>query len=288
MIPTAILAISNVCNLNCKMCRTGREEPAVMSLDILKRIIDKIPNPEVVLAGNGEPLLYPDFLEAISYCKDKITRTVTNGTLLTKELISELADAGLNYMKISLDGNKKIHKQIRPGCDWEMVLQMAIEANRRFPVRIFAMICKKNHKHFDNLLDRLVAGGIKEIDFQGVMERGSRIGWKDRVRPHDIQPLMKKLEELRIIHGLYYSMNLGGVAHECDVPYKQVSIHPNGSVYLCCGGHQEERSHYIGNILEKSYLDIINGPLRMDMIKNLQNKKPASKHCLTCRDWLGG
>ena len=62
-----------------------------------------------ILIG-GEPLLHPNIIEIIEYIKSKhgYSSLVTNGSLLMgpsgESKVQQLANAGLRYLAISLDG----------------------------------------------------------------------------------------------------------------------------------------------------------------------------------------
>lgn len=57
------------------------------------------------LYGFGEPLLNPYFCDMVSLLNEKVgkVRTVTNGTLLNKELNTQLAESGIDYIRISVE-----------------------------------------------------------------------------------------------------------------------------------------------------------------------------------------
>ena len=69
---------------------------------------------EVDFTG-GEPLIRKDLAKIISYLKNiNITSgIVTNGILLTHEKLTELKEAGLSHIAISIDGLKETHDFIR-------------------------------------------------------------------------------------------------------------------------------------------------------------------------------
>ena len=60
------------------------------------------------LYKDGEPLLHPRFVEMIKYAKssDKVQRvdTTTNASLLTREIIDGIIEAGLDRINISIEG----------------------------------------------------------------------------------------------------------------------------------------------------------------------------------------
>jgi MoaA/NifB/PqqE/SkfB family radical SAM enzyme len=79
----------------------------------------------IALVG-GEPLLHPDVVEIVRYCRELgfATSLTTNGFLLTRKLLQDLEDAGLQVMQISVDRmtpsdvTKKSFKTILPKLEY--------------------------------------------------------------------------------------------------------------------------------------------------------------------------
>jgi Fe-coproporphyrin III synthase len=68
-----------------------------------------------VLFSGGEPLLREDLFELLAEANRLGLRTVisTNGTLIDSAAADRLAQAGVGYVGISIDGNEKFHDQFR-------------------------------------------------------------------------------------------------------------------------------------------------------------------------------
>jgi MoaA/NifB/PqqE/SkfB family radical SAM enzyme len=103
------LEVTNRCNLLCTTCpRTyvELEPPADMGWELFTRIVDQVPDiARVVLHGVGEPMLVRDLPRMVRYLKDRGAYVLfnTNGTLLTPRKGRELADSGLDELRVSLD-----------------------------------------------------------------------------------------------------------------------------------------------------------------------------------------
>ena len=105
---TIQIEITNICNLNCRMCprRFLNVEEKHMDFEVFKKIVDNSKGvKEIILTGWGEPLCHPQISQAVKYCKDSgfQTRLTTNGTLLTDRLAQKLIGAGLNVITFSLE-----------------------------------------------------------------------------------------------------------------------------------------------------------------------------------------
>jgi len=103
------LETTNRCNLLCTTCpRTyaDLEPEADMSWELFARIVDQVPNvARVVLHGVGEPMLVKDLARRVRYLKERGVYVLfnTNGTALTLRRGRELAAAGLDELRVSLD-----------------------------------------------------------------------------------------------------------------------------------------------------------------------------------------
>jgi MoaA/NifB/PqqE/SkfB family radical SAM enzyme len=106
------IEITNHCNLDCSTCmRNVWDEPlGKMDIPTFMRILEGMkgldPKPMVFLGGYGEPLAHPDFLEMVaSLRKENIqVELITNGTLLTDHVITQLIDLNVQRIWVSIDG----------------------------------------------------------------------------------------------------------------------------------------------------------------------------------------
>jgi len=109
------IELTNVCNRQCAFClRNTMTRPiGMMDMALYTRIIDQIADitfprwGKVVLAGFGEPALYPQVEEAIAYAASKYIplRVYTNASLLTESACRKLLHPGIKSLKISLNAH---------------------------------------------------------------------------------------------------------------------------------------------------------------------------------------
>jgi uncharacterized protein len=124
------------CNFACDYCIQGdhgdyNKHAAKMSLETAARVaawvegrLDELRSPRFVLTFfGGEPLLNLPVLFQLSEqlhaaCAARGVRMVinmiTNGLLLTPEIVDRLVPLGLNGVKITLDGDRDTHNRMRP------------------------------------------------------------------------------------------------------------------------------------------------------------------------------
>jgi len=112
--PVVVWSCTRRCNLRCLHCYAsgwagaGADIGDELTGDQAREMIDDLAGfaVPVLLFSGGEPLLREDLPELIAHAKGAGLRTVlsTNGTLITERLAERLAEAGLDYAGVSLDG----------------------------------------------------------------------------------------------------------------------------------------------------------------------------------------
>lgn len=118
------IELSSLCNLKCPMCYTITEEfkskvcTQLMKYELFQKIVDEIAGkvPAVRLSLRGEATLHPDFISCIRYCKEKGIGEVsflTNASKLTKGYFIEIAEAGADWITVSIDGIGAEYDRIR-------------------------------------------------------------------------------------------------------------------------------------------------------------------------------
>ena len=142
MLKRIYLEVTNQCNLKCKTCirnvwdeKAGKlnykdfhkiiEDTEKLPYNIITRNNDNILKPRkikqpftFVFGGWGEPLIHPDIFRMIKEIKKRSWRAelITNGTLLNKDTVEKLIEAGLDLIWVSLDGAKpESYKDVRLG-----------------------------------------------------------------------------------------------------------------------------------------------------------------------------
>lgn len=101
------LYVTDRCNLDCFYCTEYDNSLPHPPIEDLKKWIGKIKELGCVRIGlqGGEPLLHPDIVEIVRYCKasDLKTSMATNGFKLNLKLIQGLEEAGLDSLHVSVD-----------------------------------------------------------------------------------------------------------------------------------------------------------------------------------------
>jgi MoaA/NifB/PqqE/SkfB family radical SAM enzyme len=128
--------ITDRCNFSCSYCERGRGGSRELSTDEVRRILDQLFGlgcVRVSLSG-GEPLVRDDIGEIVGHARRRGMSVVmtTNGSLVPERLA---AIAGVNLVKLSLEGEERVHDSLRGAGSFLRVMDAARAldaAGRRF------------------------------------------------------------------------------------------------------------------------------------------------------------
>ena len=118
--PVVVYNCTSRCNLECLHCysssnlnKTDNELTTAQAKKLLSQIAQV--NCPVILFSGGEPLLRRDLFELLAEAAHLSLRTVisTNGTLINSSAAGKLADAGVGYVGVSIDGTRDFHDRFR-------------------------------------------------------------------------------------------------------------------------------------------------------------------------------
>jgi MoaA/NifB/PqqE/SkfB family radical SAM enzyme len=105
----AQMVITRRCNLACGYCNEYDDVSAPVPTELLKARVDKLAELGALFLEytGGETLLHPDLVELVRYASSyrfDERWIITNGYLLSPEIVMQLNDAGLTHLQISIDG----------------------------------------------------------------------------------------------------------------------------------------------------------------------------------------
>lgn len=134
---------THFCNFRCNYCIQSSEQAFAggkpfqrehMSWDLFELLVQQLEDfpgeiKMVSCAGMGEPLLHPRIADMVRRFKEsgkiKKVQIITNASLLTRELAHKLIDAGLDQLKVSLQGisTEMYQKIAKSPVPWETVYE---------------------------------------------------------------------------------------------------------------------------------------------------------------------
>ena len=230
--------VTNICNFRCYYCRQAEDaehrekiglDRGVMSFDDFKRCIDHLEGFErfkVFTFTGGEPLTHRDIARMVEYVKKKdLTQSIeitTNAALLTHEMSEALLSAGVDRIKVSLQGRSSREYQETCGVavDYERFKeQLCYFRDQKGPgVVLFAKI-----------IDEMVPTPEARQSF---IEE-----YRDIVDEYEIEclyPTPAAEAEKKLDYGSTLYGNVVNRYNVCPQPFYSATVFPNGYAYPCC------------------------------------------------------
>ncbi|MBW6473601.1 MAG: SPASM domain-containing protein [Anaerolineaceae bacterium] len=133
------IEITNLCNLNCSTCMRNVWDEPMGSMDMLtfEKILAGIkgldPLPTVFIGGFGEPLAHPQFLEMVAAARKLGAQVefITNGILLSEEIVKTLVDLNVQRVWVSIDGaTPSSYADVRLGDELPLVTENLYQMQR--------------------------------------------------------------------------------------------------------------------------------------------------------------
>ena len=171
--------ITRDCNLRCPYCYQERAKGPI-SPEVCDAFLNMVEvesrgrKPVGITWFGGEPLLYWDVLNGLMKKLQRIARKerliytssiITNGYLLTPKIAKLLRKMGCTDAQVTLDGPKRIHdsKRVLPGGGptYDRIIRNVIESSPHIQIVLRVNIDKDNVEYIDELLDDLIAAGVR-------------------------------------------------------------------------------------------------------------------------------
>lgn len=266
---------TNLCNFRCKYCahagglinfeKVYGLKPETMSLETFQRAIDQLKEfPDrlkvINLSGQGEPLLNRYLPDMIAYAsKAGVTERIeiiTNASLLNRELSDRLVDAGVDCIRISLQGmTTEKYKEI---CGLSLDFEKLTE-------EIAYLFCHRGQcEVFVKIMDISLEEGEEE-KFYHLFEPIT-----DRMYIEKCKPVYDDVEATQNIE---VGTDRYGRRHEprmvCPLPFYMLGVLPDGTVSPCETIYVPD---ILGNVWTDNLVQMWNGE-RMKQFQQMQLEK---------------
>ncbi len=170
--PVVVWAVTRACNLRCVHCyasATPGPAPGELTRDEGFRLLDDLREFEVpaVLFSGGEPLVRPDTPDFIAHArKIGLQCTLsTNGMLIDDAMADRLAELGLKYAGISIDGIGAQHDKLRGQKGAFQASLDAIDRCRARGIRVGMRftVHALNHQYLDQIFDLCLEHDVQRL-----------------------------------------------------------------------------------------------------------------------------
>lgn len=331
-----VLGVNNLCNMSCKMCDVGvgfegsnfyhnlmGARPLNMPIELIQKIFDQtalyFPDSKMGYAFT-EPIIYPHLVESLAYADKKgLYTSMTTNALKLRKLATELAEAGLDDLFISLDGPPEIHNEIRGNknsFEWavEGMEKIFAMSGRKPSISIFCTITEWNVGRLMEFMNYFKDMPLKEIGFmhtnytpQSLADRHNAIyGAKYPATASNMEEinleamqLGKLWEEVQAIKAgnwpfpvsfspdlpslealeVFYQDPAKIIGKVCNDAFRTMMVKSDGTVIPA---HGRCYSHTVGNIYEQNLKDIWNGGEMSSFRKDLMKAGGLLPACARC------
>ena len=282
--------ITKKCNLRCIQCFSNSgviKEKELTTKDFYKLFDDMNKyGTFYICLGGGEPFTRPDILDILKYGKKKqlAISIVSNGLLLTKEILEKLNELDLDYLWISFEGLKENHERLRGAGTFEKTLK-ALELLKKYYKGKTALRMSINKYNIDEVEDLVKIGEKYDIDlirFTPLLEFGRAKNEDLCIDNKDYIKFLKnvskiKSNKIKIVfpNQEHHKIWVGTNGFGCHCGKEAIWIDEVGTVSPCIFWGEE---YNIGNIKDEDYMKIWEKSLRVSRIE-------GNEVCLNCSNY---
>jgi radical SAM protein with 4Fe4S-binding SPASM domain len=308
--PYFVLELTPRCNNDCQYCyNVWKKDPhypaGELDTDTWKKIIEKIKNEttsEIISFTGGEPMMRKDTLELVRFSNSLGlgVNLITNGTLLTEQLVKDLIDAGVGLFELPfLSGKPDLHNSLSGNDDaWKKVLT-AISYVKKYGGTVVGVVVvtKKNIKEIKYTLETAVVLGLHSVMFNRFNPGGRGAEMMDELLP----TAAELTEALGIAQQIVIDY---GMPITCNIPIQPCIVNMGAFPYLFTGfcsagtdlayygidslGNMRPCNHsptILGSFLDTPYQELLDSPLLKEFVDAIP---PLCEPCPSARTCQGG
>jgi radical SAM protein with 4Fe4S-binding SPASM domain len=278
---------SYYCNFSCNYCIHGLNkaqqqkahfQKQSMSIEIFQKAIDGISGfatrpKAIIFAGHGEPLTNPVLAEMVRYAKEKdvVERVeiVTNGSLLTPVLSAQLIAAGLDRLRVSLQGLN--------ADDYKRVCGIPVDFSALMSNLAYFYKNKGNTDVFVKIIDIAMGNDGSEEQFHELFDSIC-----DTAAIEYLFPFIDQIDHKTLGGALANTKHGDASARRVDIcamPFYMQVVLPNGDVTGCCA---IQPPAVFGNVNETPLAKIWNSDAHICFLRAQIAGRKASHVCSGC------
>jgi radical SAM protein with 4Fe4S-binding SPASM domain len=282
-----IWEVTGACNLRCKHCLSdsGRSKQNELNTSEAKRLIDTLEMMKIfnINFSGGEPLIRPDIFELLEYASEKKMgiELLSNGALITPEVIKKLENTNIFSVQISIDGLKNTHDAFRgiKGSFKRSINAIKLLKNANYGLSISSAVTRQNIDEIPEIIDSAIDLGANSYKTTLFMPTGRGKNNVDDLilTPHDVKRftfmLLEKKKEVGdkiiISNEELYPWLIGNPNKTCSKSQKREDNAKIG----CTAGNSSLYITPDGKITPCPFLSkFVAGDIRKGNLKRIWNK----------------
>lgn len=283
------LAVTYQCNNDCFHCYAGGpRKTKELSTREWKKVIDIVDSLDVgsIIFTGGEPLLREDLVELVAYSRNIVTGLISNGRLLTQDMVSQLEKAELDHVQITVEGFKETHNRMVCAEAWEETIQ---GIKNCLDSTIFTLtnttLTVWNADEVPDFLEHLSGLGLQRFALNSIIKTGRAENAEYGLTPSELNTHLQIIKDKALDLGLemvWYTptrrcdfdpLSLGLGLKMCSAARINVTVEPDGRVIPCQSWFEG-----MGNILKDPWKKIWNSSLA----KSIRDKTYMPEECAGC------
>ncbi|MBI5449271.1 radical SAM protein [Candidatus Gottesmanbacteria bacterium] len=287
---TVFFEVTRACNLRCVHCLNNSgyklkdELPYLKRLQIIQDLADS--GVQEIRFTGGEPMTSPRIHELLNAAHERGMRISmgTNAMLISRDEAAILAQQGVRFAVVSLDGTPVIHDRIR-GAETFRKTMKGTENLRAagIAVRINAVVMRSNLSDLPQLVDMIYRLEIP-IFLRRLIPSG-RADHQEMLNAQEYAQLRKFLADYLsdprgLVQGHYLAqrdhtprISLPFQRRDCSAGQRGMVILPNGKVQTC-GFLGPMGETYVGTVPAEHFADVWQRLCNSDHIPCLQSLLP--------------
>ena len=275
---------SNVCNLHCRECFTGRglskRKPHFISEEDFTLAIKQIKRTalNLFLYFQGEPYLNPLFTRLIEIAhKNRIfTVTSSNGHLINNDNAEKTVIAGLDKIIIPLDGyDQESYSTYRHGGSFaaaKTAITLIANAKRRLKKRnpiieVQCLASKNTENHLKEIKQIALECGANKFCVK-TMQIETEDGFKTFLP--DNQQLSRYTKDYKLKHPIKF----------CRRVFQSVVITSELNILPCC--YDKDTQFILGNLHQETLPKIIKQQKNLNLLHKIELLKQRPLMCCNC------
>jgi radical SAM protein with 4Fe4S-binding SPASM domain len=282
------------CNASCLMCPYSSSKksgpPNRMEEGLYQRILSELKKGGTVRLFTpmlqNEPLLDKALDKRVREAKESLgsrasVHVTTNGSLLTMKQAEKLADAGLDYLSVSINAfHEETYRSIHKGLSFSTVtgnVQSFLRQNPQTKV-VVRFLKQRANQGEERVFRRFWTAQGALVSFHSVVNRAGMLQSFGEVKRRKSGLLRRLLDSV-----------LDRILPYCPSPFYALNILWDGRVLLCC--HDWGHSVHVGNVSTQALSDVWNGEemnhYRYLLYSSQSKESPACAEC-SLRNGLRG